>query len=84
MYSQNSLYLGATHINTGYKDFIKIDAEIVSPYKNGSFQILNNHAPMIAGLKSGIVGVKAEGKEVTFPINGGIVEVLKNKAIVLA
>jgi F-type H+-transporting ATPase subunit epsilon len=61
------------------------EAEVITlPGIDGSFQILNNHAPMIAGLKGGTVRVKAEGNEENFPITGGIVEVLNNKAIVLA
>jgi len=55
------------------------------PGVDGSFGVLNNHAPIIASLKKGIVKVVDE-KNTTenFNINGGVVEVLKNKVIVLA
>jgi F-type H+-transporting ATPase subunit epsilon len=55
------------------------------PGANGSFGILNNHAPMIATLKKGIVKVTDKQKQVeNFDINGGVVEVQSNKVIVLA
>ena len=52
----------------------------------GAFQVLKNHAPIISTLGSGKVKVKEqEGKEpLLFDISGGVVEVLKNKVIVLA
>lgn len=53
---------------------------VIVPGSEGSLGILNNHAPMIASLKKG--KVKADGQ--TFEIKGGVVEVLKNKVIVLA
>ncbi len=55
------------------------------PGADGSFGVLNNHAPIIAALKKGIVKVTDSKKHVeNFEINGGVVEVLKNKVIVLA
>ena len=55
------------------------------PGAEGSFGILNNHAPIIATLKKGIVKVTDSKKVVeNFEINGGVVEVLNNKVIVLA
>lgn len=54
------------------------------PGKEGSFGILNNHAPIIATLKKGTLKVNNKGKESTFDINGGVVEVNNNKVIVLA
>ena len=60
------------------------EADVVTlPGTQGSFQILKNHAPMIANLSKGILSIKsAEGKQ-QFDVNGGLVEVLKNKVIVL-
>ncbi len=59
-------------------------ASIVTlPGVNGSFQIMNNHAPVIANLSKGSVRV-GEGKDAEqFEVNGGLVEVLKNKVVVL-
>ena len=55
------------------------------PGVDGSFGILNNHAPIIATLKKGTVKVTDTKKIVeNFEINGGVVEVLNNKIIVLA
>lgn len=55
------------------------------PGTDGSFGILDDHAAMIASLKKGTVKV-VDDKNATenFAINGGVVEVLKNKVILLA
>ncbi len=55
------------------------------PGTNGSFGILNDHAPIIASLKKGTVKV-VDDKNITenYTINGGVIEVLNNKAILLA
>ena len=55
------------------------------PGYDGSFEVLNNHAPLISVLKEGKIKVKdANNKEQFFEIKGGVVEVLKNKILVLA
>lgn len=55
------------------------------PGLDGSFEILNHHMPMIAGLKKGQVKVvDSSKKEQFFEINGGVVEVLENKVMILA
>lgn len=55
------------------------------PGLDGSFEILNNHAPIIAALKKGKVKVIDSKKNTLyFDVNGGVVEVLKNKILVLA
>lgn len=62
------------------------DVEAVKlPGADGSFGILNNHAPIIASLKKGVVKVTEKNNKVeNFEINGGVVEVQNNKIIVLA
>ena len=61
------------------------EGEVVTlPGIDGSFQIMNNHAPMIAGLKEGDVIVKTAGKEESFAIKGGLFEILSNKVVILA
>ena len=61
------------------------EAEVVTlPGINGGFQVMKNHAPMIAGLKEGDVVVKSNGVEEKFPISGGLFEVLNNNVIILA
>ncbi len=55
------------------------------PGTDGSFGLLNNHAPIIASLKKGTVNVINDHKETQqFSINGGVVEMLNNKVILLA
>jgi len=55
------------------------------PGTDGSFGVLKNHAPIISSLKKGVVKVTDEKQVVQdFEIKGGIVEVLKNKVVVLA
>lgn len=59
-------------------------AEVVTlPGINGSFQILENHAPLIANLGKGTLSIKTANTEQNFDVKGGLVEVLKNKVIVL-
>jgi F-type H+-transporting ATPase subunit epsilon len=54
------------------------------PGTDGSFQVLDNHAPLISLLKEGVVEYKAKDANQSLSITGGVVEVLKNKVIVLA
>ncbi len=55
------------------------------PGKDGRFGILENHAPLISALQQGEVKVTDnQGKDEQLAISGGVVEVLKNKVIVLA
>lgn len=54
------------------------------PGSKGSFTMLKNHAPIISTLEKGTITVKdVSGKEFTFNINGGVVENVTNKVIVL-
>jgi len=55
------------------------------PGIDGSFEILNNHAPLISVLKKGKIKIKDDmGQEQFFEVNGGVIEVLKNKVLILA
>ncbi len=58
------------------------------PGTDGSFQVLNNHAPMISTLGRGDVKfvrmVEKKSKETHILVEGGVVEVLNNKVSVLA
>jgi F-type H+-transporting ATPase subunit epsilon len=55
------------------------------PGYDGSFEVLENHAPLITVLKKGKVKVLVKGeKPAFFEINGGVIEVLENKVLVLA
>ncbi len=56
------------------------------PGIDGSFEVLNNHAPLISVLKKGKIKVinKGEKEEQFFDINGGVIEVAANKVLILA
>ncbi len=61
------------------------EAELVQlPGIDGSFEILNNHAPLISALNKGKIKIKKDGKEEFFEINGGVIEVLENNVLILA
>jgi F-type H+-transporting ATPase subunit epsilon len=54
------------------------------PGSDGSFQVMDNHAPLISLLKEGMVEYKSKESSQKLMITGGVVEVLKNKVILLA
>ena len=55
------------------------------PGSDGSFEVMHNHAPMIANLTKGRVKVLGMDKTpLFFEIKGGVVEILANKILVLA
>lgn len=57
----------------------------VFPGSDGSFGVLDGHAPLIATLKSGKVEVVVDNNtKQEFEVKGGVVEVLRNKVVVLA
>ena len=63
------------------------EGEVISaqfPGTNGSFEVLQNHAPLISTLERGPVKVTTPAGVQHFTIDGGVVEVLKNQVILLA
>ena len=62
------------------------DTDLVQlPGIDGLFEILDNHAPMIAALGAGKIKIRElNGKLSYFEIKGGVLEVLNNKILVLA
>lgn len=56
------------------------------PGIDGSFEILDKHAPMVSILGQGKVKIveKDTKEEIFFDINGGVLEVHQNKVIILA
>lgn len=62
--------------------------EIISlqvPGSKGSFEILNDHAPIISTLEKGMINIRdKEGKQQSFEVDGGVIEAKNNKIIVLA
>ena len=57
---------------------------VTFPGADGSFQVLNNHAPLVSLLKDGVLEYKTKDATQQVNITGGVVEVLKNKVVVLA
>ena len=55
------------------------------PGIDGSFEVMNNHAPLISVLVKGKVKLQKKGEDPQFfDINGGVIEVLDNKILILA
>ncbi len=55
------------------------------PGTQGSFEILKNHAPIISSLEKGTVKViTQQDQEDFFNIEGGVIEVKKNKIVILS
>lgn len=58
---------------------------VQAPGTDGSFEILKNHAPLISTLDKGTVKVVEEDDtEKLFEIDKGVIEVNKNRIILLA
>lgn len=51
---------------------------VIVPGELGSFEILQDHAPVISTLASGIIMLKGT-QPMEFPISGGFVEVARNE-----
>ena len=73
-------------ITTPDKQLFSGEASLVQlPGLDGLFEILENHAPLVAALKKGKVKVQqSDGNTEIFEINGGTAEVLHNNILVLA
>lgn len=73
-------------IITPDKNIFNGEAKYVSvPGIDGSLGILDNHAPLITTLVKGAILLRKEdGSEENIEVAGGVLEVLKNKVIILA
>lgn len=73
-------------IITPDKNLFKGEIQSVKvPGSKGTFMVLNNHAPIISTLEKGTVTIMTKDfEEKEYPIESGIIEVKKNKIIVLA
>ena len=72
-------------ILTPEKKIFEGEVTIVTfPGASGSFQVMDNHAPLISLLNEGVVEYKGKEGSARITILGGVVEVLHNKVIVLA
>lgn len=73
-------------ITTPDKQLFSGEVSLVQlPGINGLFEVLENHAPLVAALKKGKIKLLYDGDTTEYyGINGGTVEVLNNKVLVLA
>jgi F-type H+-transporting ATPase subunit epsilon len=71
-----------------YKVFEGEVDSAIFPGSDGSFQVLNSHAPMISTLGKGAMTfvklIEKRREEETITVDGGVVEVRNNKVTVLA
>lgn len=57
---------------------------VILPGISGLFEVLDKHAPMVSALQEGKLKIlKDKSKSTVYSIQGGFVEVLNNKTIVL-
>jgi len=72
-------------IITPDKEIFSGTASLVQlPGIDGLFEILENHAALVAALSKGKIKLISENETLFFDINGGVVEVLQNRVQVLA
>lgn len=72
-------------IVTPIKKIFEGEVNIITfPGVDGSFQVMNDHAPLVSTLKDGKVVYKDQSGSHVIKITGGIVEVLNNKVVLLA
>jgi F-type H+-transporting ATPase subunit epsilon len=57
---------------------------VTFPGSEGQFQVLNDHAPLVSTLAQGAIVVQTPVGQQTFTVDGGVVEVLMNRVLVLA
>ncbi|MCL4167247.1 UNVERIFIED_CONTAM: hypothetical protein GTU68_046419 [Idotea baltica] len=57
---------------------------VTLPGKNGEFQLLNDHAPLVSTLAKGNLTFEQNGSKNSFLVDGGVIEVVNNKVLVLA
>ena len=57
---------------------------VIAPGAEGSLGILPNHAPLVTLLKGGELRVSAGAEDEALAVNGGFLEVVNNKVVVLA
>ncbi len=55
------------------------------PGKSGSFEMLNNHMPIVSSLNKGIIKITdTKNQQEEIEISSGVVEMKNNKIIILA
>ena len=75
---QLELLTPAKKIFSGEVKLVKLPGSI------GSFEILNNHAPIISALTNGELKIETEsGETLCYSVEGGVVETLNNHIVIL-
>jgi F-type H+-transporting ATPase subunit epsilon len=59
-------------------------SSVTFPGSEGQFQVLNNHAPLVSTLARGAVTIVTAAGQQTLTVDGGVVEILRNRVLVLA
>ena len=59
-------------------------SSVILPGTDGYFEILDNHAPLVGSLKSGIIRIRAGQENLNFGISSGVAEIMANKVSILA
>jgi F-type H+-transporting ATPase subunit epsilon len=79
--------------NTFYAEIVAVSGrifhgEVISlkaPGVDGGFEVLANHAAMLAAMKTGIMSLKtADGQRIEYATSGGFVQVSNNQVMILA
>ena len=57
--------------------------DLILPTQMGQISVLPNHAPLVSVLKAGKMKIKTSQEELVKEIEGGILEVSQNQAVIL-
>ncbi len=57
---------------------------LIAPGREGQLAILPNHAPLLTQLGPGLLEFRTGGEEENMAVSGGFLEILGNRAVVLA
>jgi F-type H+-transporting ATPase subunit epsilon len=58
--------------------------QLIAPGSQGQMTILPNHAPLLTQLEPGLLEYRTGGRDEALAVTGGFMEVLGNRAVVLA
>jgi F-type H+-transporting ATPase subunit epsilon len=68
-------------------DKVLFSGEAISiklPGSKGEFEVLNDHAPLVSSLDAGDIRIRTAEGDQHFMVKGGVVEVTKDKVVILA
>lgn len=84
VYHSSFSYMTVDIITPDRKVYSGEATAVTFPGSEGQFQVLNDHAPLVSTLAQGPIVVQTVAGQQTFTVDGGVVEVLQNKVLVLA